>query len=457
MHRWSIVIISGLLLARPVAAMPNPCPSSPPSPTPQRILTVFPSLLLSTTEPGKGHGPGSGLEINPTTPTTSKSQVLLHQAEKAYKEEQFSTAESILTQFLQQDPTVSFGWERLGNVLRRQNKLAEARKAYDQAIQLDRRNISAYQGRGILGQSNASVIDLRSLEVTHRDLAILIYREFLKVNPDYEESYSRLGFALGLQEWTESKQTDLTLSDDKLDFYWTPLKKQSVNLVRLKELTELYQQAYFRFPTNQQFFDSLTDILQGQERSDEVIRLYNDKIEKDPSDIDLRIRLGKLFIRFKRIEQAQKVFCQTLRIQRQEKKNPSDSLEGIARILGPKRQTYRIIDFYKQEIKLTQVLEIRSRIRHNLAKVLSASDRLRDVVPVYQDIIQETPEDLFSYLYLGDIYGLLDRPEDQLNILKSGLKILKASRADRWPDSFRQGLEERIKQAQLKLSERRSR
>ncbi len=345
----------------------------------------------------------------------------------------------------------------MGNVLRRQNKLVEAKKAYDRAIQLDRRNISAYQGRGVLGESDAAKIDLRGLEVSHRDLVIQIYREFLKVNPDYEESYSRLGLALSLAILTESKQLDLTVGDDKLDFYWAPFKKGSVNPERLKEITELYQQAYLRFPTNQPFFYFLTDILQNQERHEEVIRLYNEKIQREPSDIDLKVHLGKIFLRFKRIDEAQKIFCQTLQIQRQEKKDPSYSLEGIARTLGLKQQTRQVIDLYTQELNSTQDLKIRNSIRYGLARVLSASDRLTDLILVYQDIIKETPDDLFAHLYLGNTYELLDRPEDQLKILQAGLKILKMSRPYSFPDSIRQGVEERIKQAQLKLSGKRSR
>jgi tetratricopeptide (TPR) repeat protein len=393
------IAIAGLLLALPSEAMPTLCPS-PPSLARKQQPTVFrvavPYQHESELIARKAESPSMGSD------QATAIQSLFSQAEKAYQAQQFTNAESILNQALEQSPQESFIWVKLGDTLRRQKKFTEAKKAYDRAIQLDRKAIKAYEGRALLTKPDAHEIELPMvgvLDILDRDLSIKVHREFLTANPDHEEAYQILGNTLLMRAVLEGKASEFKLSDDQLEIEVNHWVQQYLSAERVQEITELYQEAYLRFPENRSFFGTLVELLQRQGNPDESIQLYRDKIQKDPTEINLQIRLAKFFLRLKRTDEAQKMFCQTLYLQKQEKINPSESLEGLARVLGPKQQTRRVIDLYTKEINSTQDLKIRNSIRHGLAKVLSASERLTDLILVYQDIIKETPDDLFAHLY----------------------------------------------------------
>jgi tetratricopeptide (TPR) repeat protein len=368
--RWPIRILLLLswLVALPVQAMPPICPKF-----------TFPELPPE---------PKNSLGVPGPAPTHSTID-LFQPVEEAYQKQQFVGAERQLRTILQQLPDYDRAWQRLGDALRRQGKFAEAKAAYDRAIQLNKRNIQAYEGLAVLDLPKANEVDLPALGVLRwfdEDLAIKTHRAFLQANPDYDKAYKVLEQTLMLRAGRETKGDIFTASlvENGTDLDEVIGISKTIAPDQIGEFVEFYEQAHARFPQQQDFFRNLTRFLQAQENYEQAIRVIKQQIQRQPQSSDLRLELGSALLRAKQLDPAQTAFCQA----RQLLQNPiqvdpwpttqsdlSIALKGLARVLRAKHQIQQAIELYEAEIKAAPTPQIADSLRYGLSQFLKASEQ----------------------------------------------------------------------------------
>lgn len=355
--------------ALPVQAMPPICPKF-----------TFPQVSP------KPENPLGALEQASINPTIDRFRA----AEEAYQKQQFVDAERKLRTILQQSPDHDRAWQRLGDALRRQGKLVEAKVAYDRAIELNKRNIQAYEGRAILGLPKANEIEVPGLGMLRwvdEDLAIKTYRAFLKVNPDYNEAYKLLEQTLILRAGWETKGEIFTASlvENGTDVDEVIGISKTFAPERIKEFIELYEQAYVRFPQEKDFFQNLARFLQAQGNYDKAIQVIEQQIQRQPRSSDLYLELGAALLRAKQFDLSQTAFCQARQLlqipiqgtplSKPQSADTSKALKGLARVFRAKNQLKQAIALYEAEIKAAPTPQIADRLRYDLSQFLKASEQ----------------------------------------------------------------------------------
>jgi tetratricopeptide (TPR) repeat protein len=434
MHWWTLLLSGmGLLFTPPVQALEPICsPQTLASETSQLIGQSDHQLIASPTAPAATViAPAPGVSQSP----------LLQAAETAYGTGQYAAAEGLFKQLTQQQPNNSEAWKNLGDAQRRQQKSIIAKQSYDRAIQVDRRNIRAYEGRALLTKPDGHTMDALYVGVFFifdRDLTIQTYETFLKANPDYAEAYRILGDALLQRAYQEGnyQPAPIEVTQDGLVFDEIDWAIKALPARRIHELGSLSQQAHTRFPADANFLNVLTKTLQMEGRNDEALQLYDQQIQQQPHAIELRRQKGHILLRLKRWDEAQTIFCQTLTLYHTRKADPAPALEGLMQTLRPRQRLADIMPIYQQEIQTAPNAHLATQLRYGLAKVLNRLERWDDLIKVYQTMILTAPEEYVAYARLGEGLSKLERFDEGIRAFQSGLKVVENSGQISWQILF---------------------
>lgn len=291
------------------------------------------------------------------------------------------------SQFLAQKKALAHNEK--GNELMRENKLEEAAKEFELAVENDPNLLEAHMSLGkVLGdlgeykkaracyrkaselmpqsyQPHVLIGDLYRLEDRRND-AIYEYREASKLAPTNIEIRNQLALLY-------SQSGDI---DRAIDEYQRILSVDSDNLEAHRQLGYMYM---------------------AKERYNDAIREFEWVLDVDPGDEQVNNVLGNLYIKIGRLNRAEEVYHTVL------SSNP-DSPEAIAALGEIYEKQNRLdlaLDHFSQAIQKDQA---NVEVRKKLADLYSRHNRQDLALRELQEASKFRPDDPELHRELGDIY-----------------------------------------------------
>lgn len=250
-------------------------------------FTLFASLLLSCSsskEAAKAEGEGKADEKS-----SLQHRALFHEANKEKILGNYSEAEKLFRQLLENEPDNATVHYELARVIRKQNKESEALRLAEKAVELDPGNTWFKLYLAELYEDNNKI-----------DEAVELVEELLAQDPDNEDYYHMLagaymlkgqrGEALDILNRLESKfgpDEDIILQKKELYLREGKFSKA------VEEMRKLIRHS----PRDTRYLSILAEMYMQEEDYDEAFKLYREVQEIDPGDPYIHMSLAEYYRR----------------------------------------------------------------------------------------------------------------------------------------------------------------
>jgi tetratricopeptide (TPR) repeat protein len=225
-----------------------------------------------------------------------------------------------------------------------------------------------------------------------------LYREIVKVQPDFAEAHNNLGVAL--------KALD-----------------------RFDEAVESYRRALAFKPDYGEARNNLARTLRALDRHEEAAEIYRQAVAAAPDDARAHVEFGETLLALKRHDEAAKSFRNALAIEPADDRTLNDlgvALEGM----GRNREAVR---YYRRALEIAPQ---HAGAQRNLGNALKALGRHQEAIECYREALAIMPNFADAEINLGSALQALNRHQEAIACFRRAQALKPDFAEAHWNESL---------------------
>ena len=338
----------------------------------------------------------------------ARTGAYIHLGNLLKNQQRFAEAEQAYGKAIELNPEYATAYSNLGNLLADQQRFAEAEQAYGKAIELNPDDATAYSNLGILLKHQQRFAEAEQA-----------YGKAIELNPEYATAYSNLGNLLADQQrFAEAEQAygkAIELNPEYATAY-SNLGNLLADQQRFAEAEQAYGKAIELNPDDATAYYNLGNLLADQQRFAEAEQAYGKAIELNPEYATAYSNLGILLADQQRFAEAEQAYGKAIEL------NPeyATAYSNLGILLKNQQRFAEAEQAYGKAIELNPEY---ATAYYNLGNLLADQQRFAEAEQAYGKAIELNPDDATAYYNLGCCYALQKDVPQAIEYLQKVIQI----------------------------------
>jgi tetratricopeptide (TPR) repeat protein len=305
------------------------------------------------------------------------------------------------------------------------------------------------------------------LQQKNYDAAIVQAKKAVEQVPNDAEAYFVLGQAYGFKgmyiemndAYTKSLENSQSHAADierERANHWVNTFNAGVSSYRqdkLDEAIELFKIAIILQPKKTEGHKNLAFAYAQKGDFDTAIKTYEEGIEMDPNDLELKNYLGQLYYNMKKFDEAIEILSDVVQNSQPATDVYNQALLSLAFSYDMTNQAEKAIQTYTNAIENDPE---NTDLLFNMGRLQQQLEKYEEAITYFKQVIENNPNDFDSMISVGNCYLQLEKFTDSIPYFEKATE-LKPDSVQAWNNLgvayFRSGQEEKGKEAFTKADQ----